>query len=173
MAPLVHNESGAGESNSLHFCPSPRCAPLRKYRPAIKMEAAASTIAILGFALTSVKTCYQLFSDFKEGHAKLSDIFGALRNLQSALQQVVDTQGLSDILTTTPSLRDLVSRCNSDMKKFEAKLKKLDISTSESKYGVLFKKFKVHLDEKDLAHMLAVVTGYVDSLTLEISLYQT
>jgi hypothetical protein len=131
------------------------------------MDAGASIIAFVTIGLQSVKTIYGIISAIKDGPSKLGDLQAAIGSLQSLLEQMQHSPGLTTSPATTSSpLLPLVERCVEDIKRFEAKVEKLCIPDKEKLSGKFWKRLKLVFGEKEIPYMISVVTVHLNNLSL-------
>ncbi|KAF8866194.1 hypothetical protein BDZ45DRAFT_720337 [Acephala macrosclerotiorum] len=131
------------------------------------MDAGASIIAFLSIGLQSVKVVYEFISAIKDGPSKLGDLQGAIESLESLLEQMYNSPGLTTSpITTSGSLLALVQRCVNDIQRFEAEIGRIYVPPKEKRCGKVWKRLKLAFKEKDIPYMTTVVTGHVNILSL-------
>ncbi|KAL0942351.1 uncharacterized protein CTRU02_200237 [Colletotrichum truncatum] len=133
------------------------------------MEVGASLVAFIGFGLASIKTSCQFVSSIKDGPEKLRDLGRVLASLRAAYEHTSSLGGSHGSTCSSQSLVHLIRQCNEDVSRFETKIGRLSIQPRDRMHGILWKRLKVAINEKDVAHMLSVMSGYLNALTLEIS----
>ena len=138
------------------------------------MDGGASILAFVLCGLKSIKLIHGVISSVKDGPPKLSQLEGAISSLHDQLEQMRDDPTLPTIPPNqTEALKRLLERCNADIGYFEKKISKLSISDDEKLRGKLWKRLRLAFAEKDIPFMLAVISGHVDSLSLQANIRQT
>jgi hypothetical protein len=131
------------------------------------MDVGASIIAFLSIGLQSVKVVYGFISAIKDGPSKLGDLQGAIESLESFLEQMHNSPGLTTSpITTSDSLLTLVQRCVNDIQRFEAEIRRIYVPLEEKRCGKVWKRLKLAFKEKDIPYMTTIVTGHVNILSL-------
>lgn len=128
------------------------------------MDGAASGIAVVSLALTSIKVIYKTVSTIKNAPQKLQQVTSNLCHLSFTLEQLKqngDHWGLVEGLTV------LIGECADNLKNFERKLNKLS-SSSNNKVKMLWNNIKIALQEQDLDQMSSLLQQYTSLLSLKL-----
>lgn len=110
------------------------------------MDAGASIVAFIGLGLQSVKVLYQFFSGIKDGPEKVADLSKALARLHATYEQSLGVLSLVGVVTAAPSLVEVLTECQSDVKRHERKLQKLSFSSDDGIHRRLWRKQKSRIN---------------------------
>lgn len=132
------------------------------------MDGAASVIAVVSVALSSVRLIYETVSGIKNAPQTIQQMISNLHDLSNILQQLLS---YGDNLHFATELPDLVRKCADNLETLETKLEKLSSSKS-NRMGRLWQNVKATLQEKDLDRMSAQLQQHVAILSLQINLLE-
>ncbi|KAK1995869.1 hypothetical protein LX36DRAFT_659165 [Colletotrichum falcatum] len=134
------------------------------------MEVGASLVGFIGFGLTSIKTIHSFVTSIRDGPQRLQDLARALESLRAAYERTRALHDLPGILEPSPSLLKQLKQCNEDVDRFSKALVKMQMQPGDRLYSTLRKRFKLPLCEDEIKDMLGILSGHVNSFTLEISI---
>ncbi|KAK0512253.1 hypothetical protein JMJ35_005381 [Cladonia borealis] len=132
------------------------------------LSGAASVITVVGLAVSSTQTIYNIVSGIKNGPNAIQSIKSSLQDLLKLLQQL---KGSTDQLYLAVDLEGSVSKCVQDLKASEDQLAKL-CPRVDSKAVRLWNHVKAALQEKDLERMSAMIQRHVASLSLQLQIIE-
>ncbi|KAF5723497.1 hypothetical protein FMUND_1821 [Fusarium mundagurra] len=139
------------------------------------MEPVGATASILTFvtvAFSATKSIYGALSAIKDGPEILGSINDEISQLQNILQRLLQVVSSTARPADRSKLEQMVKKCRDDLVGFEAKLRKLDVSGANGRRGLLWRKFKICFEEKDLDRMRRSVGSHVQLLTLYLCTIQ-
>ena len=128
------------------------------------MDGAASTIAVLSFALNSIKVIYNTVSTIKNAPQKLQQMTSNLGHLSFTLERLKGRGGDWGLVEGLPLL---ISECAKNLENFERKLNKLS-SLSDNRAKRLWNNVKTMLQDEDLNQMSSFVQQYASLLSLKM-----
>ena len=113
------------------------------------MEAAAATVALIGFALTSTKTAYENVRGIHDGPQIVAEAMESLREAMTSLN------GLEhDVSSSAPAeLRRAVKRYRLSLDLFQSKILKIRSLPTDGTLRRSWKRIEAVLKEKDLRHL--------------------
>lgn len=132
------------------------------------MDGAASVIAVVSVALSSVRVIYETVSGIKNAPQTIQQMISNIHDLSNILQQLL---GYGDNLHLATELPDLVHKCAENLGTLKRRLEKLS-SSKNKRMGRLWKNVKATLQEKDLDRMSALLQQHVAILSLQINLLE-
>ena len=132
------------------------------------LSGAASVITVVGLAVSSTQTIYNIISGIKHGPHAIQSMTSSLQDLLKLLLQL---KGSTDQLYLAVDLEGSVSKCVQDLKACEDHLAKL-CPWVDSKAVRFWNNVKAALQEKDLERMSAVIQRHVASLSLQLQIIE-
>ncbi len=135
------------------------------------VSAAASFLAIVGFALTSTKVIYDTISVIKGGPKAVQQTTSALEELQKILQRLAKLN--ERLESVDANLQPMIQRCATDLKAFEKKIGCLRIMSTEKGLSKAWIRVKTMLKQDDFQRMWEGINRHVLALGMQLQLIGT
>jgi len=135
------------------------------------VSAAASVIAVVGFALTSTKVIRDTISGIKDAPKIVQQTISALEELKKILQRVETlNERFEDV---NADLQTLLQQCATDLGAFEKKIGCPRTMPAEKRFGKAWMRVKTMLKQDDFQRIWEVINRHVLALTMHFQLIGT
>lgn len=138
------------------------------------MEAGASLMTLIVLALQSIKFIYETVSGIRDGPKQIQELAAEIKALEAILSQLESSSIVGEGAghPSYTEIKQLIINCCEDVSRYEELLKKLEPSDSEKKLGLLWRRVKTVLKEKDIQRLLNAIQRYVGKLGMNFNLLQ-
>lgn len=149
---------------------TPAILVARLVRPIMDgVSSAASIVTVLGLSLQSIKVIYRVVSGVEDGKEAVQHTLYILKSLEDLLQQLIT---LGTGFESHAHLQVLIQNCAKDLKKFEKKVGKVRMSSSDNKLSRAWTGFKTSLRKNEVTQMGNILQTHVSLLLLQLSILQ-